>query len=506
MKRHCKLIISTITMALIFTLVLSPASYALSKQQFGAWVASALSAINIVATSVSAPVADMIEYIADPAEVVYTLNEQAIDEYMNRSTLRIDEDVVVIDGVPYSDVWLSGEAAEKFRVNAFDFKTAFNIASQSEGTFASGAGTCAGVPIFLIDNTYKSQTIKVPASVGSYGIGDISFTVEDWTQNYPYHSVSYYNGNQITSNTVSRSGASNGFSYTVTPQTTNGQLVNNGYGTLKGVGYQTSSGTLPHATVAQPFDFDWVSSVIPADEPLPDDYGLRLRVPTPHSGTTHQWIQDNPEFTQPGGIEINTELSDLMNKIDDLIDLIIPIIPVIDIDYVENEAPAPAPDPEPIPVPIPYPDPDPQPGTVLPDVDFTDLFDVLKNIYNRIADQISISTAIKNLLDKIKWFFDDFFGDLGDILNNLPDVFERHVIDTIRRGLTGLKNIFLPILALLRNALGIWHYVVEWYQAIFYPLNFYLSILAQGYPLITIPIYASIAGVIVIAVYRRFGR
>lgn len=149
MKRYCKLIISTITIALIFTLCLSPASYALSRQQFAAWVGAALQAINITVSSIGIPIAQQeaqfIDYFNNPIKIVenqildvpYTTGIDAIDEYMNRSVIKIDKDKVTIDGVDYTDIWLSTDAAEKFRVNAFDIENAFDIASQSEGKFVS---------------------------------------------------------------------------------------------------------------------------------------------------------------------------------------------------------------------------------------------------------------------------------------------------------------------------------------------------------------------------------
>lgn len=501
MKRHCKLIISTITVALIFTLCFSPCSYALSKQQFGAWIASALTALNIVTSSTLGPYADFVDdYLSDP----FVKNEQSgamdyipytwedTDDFMDRTVIKIDKDVVTIDGVNYTNVWLSTDAAEKFRTNAFDLVTAFDIASQSEGTFVSGEGYIGNIPVFGVDGTIKSQNY-VFSEDGGVLSGPVLMTVGDSSIPSQPYAISY---------TPEWSGNTTSYTRNYIPAV-------NEY-VKWGTRYRFQSGDGRNWLYTQyipdnyinmtPFDFDWVSGEVPVDQPLSDE-GLNIRVPTQE---IQQWYQDNPDIGP--NVTINMGDPELENKIDDLIDLIIPLIPVLDIDFVDYVNPQPEPIPEPIPEPEPYPDPDPQPGTVIPDLDWSELFQTIKNIFNKISEHVSISTAIKNILDKIKWFLDDFFGDLGDILNNLPDIFERHVIDTIRRGLTGLKNIFLPILALLRNALGIWHYVVEWFQAISTPFSFYLNLLGQGYPLITVPIYAAIAGVIVIAVYRRFGR
>ena len=113
MKRHCKLIISTITMALIFTLVFSPCSFALSKQQFSAWIASALTASQIIINSAHAPINNFIDdYLHDPFTIVeqssiwdyipYTFEDT--DEVYDRSVLKIDKDVITIDGVEYTGI------------------------------------------------------------------------------------------------------------------------------------------------------------------------------------------------------------------------------------------------------------------------------------------------------------------------------------------------------------------------------------------------------------------
>lgn len=522
MKRYCKLIISTITIALIIMLSLSPASYAISKQSFSAWVGAALQALTITYNSTIAPYYNFLDdYLADPFSIVeqapntgfnfeyipYTFEDT--DDFYERSVLKIDKDVIKIDGVDYTDIWLSTDAAEKFRTNAFDIKTALNIANQSEGTFASGIGYAAGIPIYEVNGIKKSQNYAVPhgeipqqeqqPQITYWEIGDINggSRLQYWGNN-----IWLNNMGAALSPAIPQSFTRVGSTDTYTGYVRVGYDVNTGIYNLAGI---LGDGTvvrfgpqLPFDNTA--FDFDWVAGNIPVDTALENE-GLRIRVPTQD---VNQWYQEYPE-TGPN-ITINMGDPELTNKIDDLIDLIIPLIPVLDIDFVEYESPTPAPEPEPIPEPEPYPDPDPQPGIVIPDLDWIDLFQTIKNIFNKIAENVSITTAIKNLLDKIKWFLDDFFGGLGELLRELPEFFERHVIDTIRRGLTGLKNIFLPILALLRDALGIWHYVVEWFQAISAPFAFYLGVLSSGYPAIMMPIYASIAGILVIAVYRRFGR
>lgn len=293
----------------------------------------------------------------------YTFTQNDIDEFMARSVIKIDKDKVTIDGVEYTDIWLSTDAAEKFRVNAFDIENAFDISSQTEGTFVSGVGKWAGIPIFSVDGIKRSQNHIIPGEEGSYSAGTGgTYTItgkdnerRDWfikgyglnseiDHKYPPVSWDYYY-----------------------------RVSDDGYCTLyykrdTGTTYNTRQIGAKSYYENEPFDFDWVAGTIPVDQPLTNE-GLRIRVPTQE---INQWYVDNPSFGP--NITIDMGVPELSTKIDDLMDLIIPLIPILDIDFNKYEDPTPVPIPEPIPEPDPYPDPDPEPGTVLPDIDWTDLF------------------------------------------------------------------------------------------------------------------------------------
>lgn len=108
-------------------------------------------------------------------------------------------------------------------------------------------------------------------------------------------------------------------------------------------------------------------------------------------------------------------------------------------------------------------------------------------------------------------------GTLGGIRTGVQSLVESlsHVGETILEAVeTGPIKLFQTVLGLIsssfasvferiRSGLGIWHYVVSWLGSISAPLTFLSSVVPSG---IFIPVYASVAGSLVIAIFRRFGR
>ena len=103
-------------------------------RRMGAWLLAAIQAINITLSSTAAGStgAEIMNYLSDPDDLTYSVQEM----WEDKPTIQIWDDYITIDGVTYTDIWLSNEAAKKFKVNAYDFQTAYSIASNSNGTFA----------------------------------------------------------------------------------------------------------------------------------------------------------------------------------------------------------------------------------------------------------------------------------------------------------------------------------------------------------------------------------
>lgn len=91
-------------------------------------------------------------------------------------------------------------------------------------------------------------------------------------------------------------------------------------------------------------------------------------------------------------------------------------------------------------------------------------------------------------------------------LKKILEDIETAPVKVYRSALEVLKTVFAPILLLLRSVIGLWHYVVEWVQAITPVFSSFFGLMSGTSYYMVLPIYAGIAGPIVIAVYKRFGK
>lgn len=435
------------------------------SSSFKAWLAAAITAIQISLGSVGASTTQLVNYIADPFNVVYTWSEQDVDDYFDKANIQIVPGGTIIDGVTYDDVWLSHDASEIFRTNAFDFQTAYNIASESNGTFASGSGNILGLPAFHIststDRYCFTQYVRCPVgssvSLAGYTLTNnggypVSYTITTpdgvTTSNAWYVSADDlglgFRGDTIT-----------GASWVCSVEIS--RLNYNSRSSLPSGSYSTGS-----------FSFDYISGSIPSD-PVSDDEGIILHIPSNHPDSTlGQFLEEHPDFAQPGGVTLDPDLpdiSDLLDAFDDLSSLIIPLIPVIQANF--DVAPV-------SPVPVPE--------TTIADTDYSYLDRILNTINNSIS---SIPSAISSLGDRI----------LEDIEQGPIHVFDK-VLDLI-------STVFAPVISLITSGLSIWSYVLAWLSQITVPFSFILSVVPAG---VMVPIYAAIAGFLVIAIFRRFGR
>lgn len=434
-------------------------------RRLGSWILSALTAMNITlsSTAYGSTGSDIINFLADPLDLTYSYSEA----WNDRPTIQIWDDYVTIDGVTYTDIWLSNEAASKFKTDGLDFSTAYDIASQSNGTFASGIGDYNGFPIFNVNGSYRTQNYSVGPQQGTYNLPGLTLTQSDRTDGRVLQNSTFYNGNTITSTPIYSQYPQDYYlryqngSYQVI-QKRNGDTLPNVIG-----GYQPSSYYNSNS-----FDFDWVAGTIDTS-PLETGEGMMIRVPSDTPGL-QQFIQNNYYLTEPTVVD-PLEIPDIMLDIDDLADILAPILVNLDNDditfTVNHTEPAPAPIPD---VPI---------------IDAT-VPQVVQPIINEITNQGDIiSQQIPQIIETIP--------TIDDICNNI-DTAPYHDLDT---GLDRLPSFFLPFITDLRSALGIWHYVTEWLSQVSTTFAFISGCLV-GTSIMT-PIYAAIAGFMCIKVYRR---
>lgn len=531
-----KFIISIGTLALIISLASPVYADLAGLNRIKSWLATAIVAGNIALTPVNYAYQHGIQNAVDPLGLIDFPIENEMAEYFDRSVIHIDDNVVVIDGVEYSDIWLSHDVADKFRVNVGDFVSAYNIASESDGTYASGAGylqDSTDTLLYNVNNVIRTPSTSIPIVTGSYPVFTGTSSVTTYSGGREFRASLYiWNLNQQMFSGYPSSSAGNIDFYIYSDGVKD--YITASSGAISGATLSRSS-----RFVSSPFDFDYVSGVI-SSEPLPDDYGLRVRVPTsyndPVSGQPVYNIQNiiNNYPSQSGGNEINLDPqvnpdfqidSDFLDTLGDLINTILNIYDLFNdgpsgIEVVNEPYDEPVP-----PVPDPYPDPDvppvPEPGTSLPDVDFVDLDSIirlisehLQNIKNILEDFLQdILDGINNIIENFSQWFNDILDALQDILQSLQDILD-HLIEDLAeapiklfdKALDVLKSLFLPIIGFIKTHLGIWHYVVEWLASISVVFAFFFGIVNSISYYIVLPIYALIAGTIVIAVYKRFGR
>lgn len=502
MKRYGKILISlAFAVSLCLAVGSSPAFAAGPNRSLGAYIASALMALNIGLEQPQQQINSVLNYLSDPFGVVWTNADRDIADYFDKSEIYIREDYVEIDGVPYSDVWISNNAAQKFRVDAGDIITAFNMVSNSNGTYASGGGYYSGVPMYKVGSYYRSQgfSASVPSS-SLIGENISSFIFTDSGSSHPYNQYitlsdgnsygpggSFVSGDIVTSyfRSSSRTLSDSGISLESFNQSNRSGRIN-----LWNKGL----------TVNSPFEFDWVSGTIPAETISPDD-GLLIRVP---SSSVQTIIDDYPEITTVSTdsegnnyygctIDIDNNVNaDLPDVVAGILPLILPFLtdgvatdPNVTVDF----APVPTDD-----TPIP-----PVSDDTISNTLYTDLQQDLQRIINTINN---LGDTLVNAFSTIP----AILGSIGDQITSLPQKLEEHFLDTYNKGINVLKNLLLPFFARLKSFLGIWHYVVEWLQSISAPFALFLRIFSGMSSIAMLPIYACIAGTIVIAVYKRFGR
>lgn len=278
----------------------SDVPFAAAAMDFGAGVVvrAALGALTVQTLSDMSP-SDIVEAILKgggstlPPDFTFA---QSLAEFLNRQTIKIRPDSVTIDGVEYSDVWLPHDCADKFRTNAFDFITRYNISSESVGTFVSGVGFYYGIPAFSDGTNTFTQSYYLPT--GSSSVGDLTFRSSSYGANR-YRWYGYYNGHYtLGNNTVFTSPV--------------GFFIRNGTYCFFGDSSQGNpyyeygiTGSCP--LDSQSFSFDWVAGSVPAT-PLPTSDGLRLRIPS-------SYVSGLPQVLDPSSSSYSTDLATVVDSL-----------------------------------------------------------------------------------------------------------------------------------------------------------------------------------------------
>lgn len=508
-----------------------------AMQRFNAWVAAAITAANITIGSTVAPVQSLLDSLSYGAGMPWTptYTYQGAtwdDDILNRSTIYINPSGVTIDGITYSDIIISSDATEKFRVNAFDLESAWNIASNSNGTYGSGVGFVNGVPMFdigLSSPVSQWYSVPYPKAASSQGytysgnynsIGSFTpFRTASKITSYQVQNVGSQLQNQQAVNTLANSRPNSSGSINVRVE------YNSGYRLVSESGYPFNDfGSL----IDLPFEFDWVSGIVPAEQ-LPEGSQLHFLVPAQHTDSSHtdtnynipELVQNYPDFSLPDGytfefdpsvnpdFQLDVDASDALGNIISAI-LAAYLAGLIDtpstvIEYTTDE---PEPQPgviDPLPDPDPAPD-NPTPGTTIANTDWTKLDEILRWIQSTID-------SIRHITESLQTMLDSLFDQIQNIIQAI-EIIPQQILDDIetgpskvfRKALDILKSLFLPLLLPIKAMMGLWHYVVEWLASVNAPFVWIFGVMSGASANMVLPIYATLAGSICIAIYKALGR
>lgn len=442
----------------------------------------------------------------DPYGYVSSIQETPWLSYLDQSVIAVYPDIVTIDGVPYSDIWLGPNAADSLRLAGLDFISEYNILSnQSEAiTYVSGAGYFAGLPIYSVSRpnaTLASQNLYYDGP-GVYSVGDATLTItpKGTTQvNFDYQSNNshlYLSSRPMSGYFVINLNTSNNWRLALNAQS----------------GGFAFSGNPDNDYISSPFEFEYTSGNIYLT-PEPDD-GLLIRVPSsvsdPDSHTViydiHDLVNIYPSVSSPQGhtVNIDPELNpdfetdiNIGNGIGDLIRTILNILDLLD-NFNFEFAPKPdSPDPAPV-------DPDPAiPDTPVGEQDGTWLDELLRWIKNAID---VISQSVIDAKDSIINEIQDLAQQLSELPQQILEDIETGPSKVFRKAIDVLKSIFLPLLLPIKAMMNLWHYVVEWLSSIASPFLWIFGVMSGTSYYIVLPIYAGLAGAICIAIYKALGR
>lgn len=142
--------------------------------------------------------------------------------------------------------------------------------------------------------------------------------------------------------------------------------------------------------------------------------------------------------------------------------------------------------------------------------------DTLDNIDQNIEDSTetleSIDTNIgvgNGILGGIRTIINNIASDISSIKQGVLDLINEIVLaseNLIAGILNQIPVVFGVIFTPFKQASSIWHYVVEWVQSISAPFSWIRTVATGTSYYIILPVYASLAGTVVLAFFKRFGR
>lgn len=125
-----------------------------------------------------------------------------------------------------------------------------------------------------------------------------------------------------------------------------------------------------------------------------------------------------------------------------------------------------------------------------------------QGIISELESQTSFLDVISSAIDSVIEGVDSLVDSIADVGVNVIEAIKTEILGDIGK----LETVFAPIITRLRSAFSIWHYVVEWIGSIGSVFGWIMGVAGGTSYYMVLPVYACIAGGIVLGVYRRFGR
>lgn len=560
LKRSYKLIICVVLVTTLFcSFSFAPAHAVVTEIAAGAGLlGSALGSLGVELLAGGAATAGSLAlWLNGDYSIIGSLTGVA-DGY-----IKVAENSVFIDGVEYDSIFLDPSMAAELHTQVFDFITQKAITDNSSGILASGAGFFAGIPMYLLyynGSPYLSSQSYYVSGAGSYSIGSAVLTLTERATpgkfNYsfvaPNSSASATNqdsgfivinrnisnswrmavnssyGGFVLSNQPVNDFIESSFNYSYVSTYIDATPLPSDYGfqayvpssALSGAGISGGTyvidGGVGEDTIIELIqllddlygqneivDAEFTEETAPAP-PVPDttiadtsystlhDELIDIKNHQAHSGSVLENIDSGVDVIGRSVDNIDETLTGIDGYLEQGITDIVDSVDTFGQSVVDG----------------------------LSDVeDAVDTFGQsvvselgrLRSTFDTIGQSvISILQGIRTAIGTVVTTITDAVSDITDAIEGLAEQvledIETAPINVFSTALDVIKLAFAPIIAALKACIGLWHYVVEWVQVTAPVFSTFFGLMSGTSYNMVLPIYAALAGPIVIAIYKRFGK
>lgn len=561
LKRSYKLIICVVLVAtLLFSFSVAQASAEVVGLAAGAGLlGSALGSLGVeLLAGGAATAATLGLWLNGDFSIIGSLTGVA-DGY-----IKVADNSVTIDGVQYESIFLDPSLAAELHTQAFDFVTQKAITANSSGLLASGAGYSVGVPFYNVNGSIRTQDFYLPYSYHETiysNIGDVNFSTYsdrvDGSRGWYSYAVNnpppasgtlgynFYNPTYLSYNSnfdyvylyPFSSGANllNGvlfdnepFTFTYVSGSIDVAPLPSDYGfqayvpssALSGAGISGGTyvidGGVGEDTIIELIqllddlygqneivDAEFTEETAPTP-PVPDttiadtsystlhDELIDIKNHQAHSGSVLENIDSGVDVIGRSVDNIDQTLTGIDGYLEQGITDIVDSVDTFGQSVVDG----------------------------LSDVeDAIDTFGQsvvselgrLRSTFDTIGQSvISILQGIRTAIGTVVTTITDAVSDITDVIEGLAEQVLEDIqtapINVFSTALDVIKLAFAPIIAALKACIGLWHYVVEWVQVTAPVFSTFFGLMSGTSYNMVLPIYAALAGPIVIAIYKRFGK